>query len=389
MTDVALAFLTLASCLVVGLMMALLGNLKLSLARRPNQADTHVRNLLTYLNLALLPLVLLAGLLVDQWGVKALIITGSLILALAVFALSAGLTYQRTIVAVLAASFGAAALQAGTFVLMATGLLSEVAASYLIGLVFVGLGALLTPPLHDLLHHMLGHKRAMAILALFCLAPAFLAAMVTLPVPTGLHHLADLFLNARVLMAGVVFFVYAPLEAFVSVWVTTYLGNQGEETKQSRWLAMFWCSMLASRLLFAVILHLANWGDNYLGPFLILPALLSAVILGNMSGTPREERALTGLILLGFCLGPVFPMLLGILFKLRTEEAIMYEQSDLYGTAYALLFVFGSVGSMILSPLVQLSAARRSIQAALRIPLFIALVLTAATLMFALLASRR
>ncbi len=388
MPDVALTALTVSCALAAGGVMALLGSVKLALARRPEHGDARVRRLLTLLNVLLVPLVIVSGLAVDGWGVQACAIAGSVTLALAFLALSAGLTYERTLLAVLAAACGAALLHVATVVQIPRGLFgfSEVAASFQLGLLFFGLGALLIPPLVDLLLGAVGHRRTMALLAFLFLTPAFLAAVAPSEPAHGVAHVLDLTTNPRVLVAGVVFFFYAPLEAFVGVWVTTYLANVGEGPKQSRWLGWFWAAMLFSRLVFAVVLHVAELHDRYLPPFMILPALLAAVVLGNMAGTPRHEKALTGLIALGLFLGPVYPMLLGILFKIRQEELQLYNQPDLFGTAYALLFVFGSVGSLVLSPLVQLSARRQTIQAALRIPLFIALVLTAATLVFALLA---
>lgn len=386
MADVALTALTVSAALAVGMVMALLGHLKLALARRPDQADSRVRNLLFLLNFLLIPLILLAGLLVDSWGVQAMLITGSVLLALAFLALSARLNYTRTLIAVAVAALGAAALHVAAVVQLPRGLfgMSEVAASLQLGMVFVGLGALVMPPLFDLLDGLLGFRRTMAVLAFLFLLPAFLTLLPPaddIHQAQGLAGLGDLFTDAGVIVAGFVFFVYAPLEAFVSVWVTTYLDSLGQPERKSRWLAGFWVAMLGSRFLFAIVLHLSTFGDNYLASFLILPAAFSAVILGNMSATIRHHRAVWGLVLLGLCLGPVYPMLLGILLNMRSVTPVP-------GSAYALLFTFGSVGSLLLSPLVRLSAGRNTIQAALRIPLLIALVLTAATLMFALLAGR-
>jgi hypothetical protein len=388
MSDLAVTALTVTAALAVGMVMALLGNIKLTLARRPDQGDSRVRNLLSLLNLLLIPLIIVSGLLVDRWGVRPMLISGSVLLSLSILALGAGLSYERTLIAVFAAALGACALHVGTIVQLPLGLfgVSEVPASFQLGLVFVALGALIMPPLLDLLIDVIGFRKSMAVLALFFLTPAFLASFPRgqdFPTPvSGFEDLSAMILDPGILMAGLVFFVYAPLEAFVSVWTTTYLTNLGLADRQSRWLAYFWLAMIGSRFLFAVILHIATLGDAYMDWFLILPAVLSAVILGNMSGTTHHEKALVGLVLLGFFLGPLYPMLLGILFKTHVVN------HRLSGSAFALLYTFGSVGSLLLAPLVQLSASRRSLQAALRIPLFIALVLSASTLMFALLADR-
>jgi hypothetical protein len=388
MPNVAVTTMTVTAAVVVGMVLALFGNLKLVLARRPERADAEVRKLLSLLNLALVPLMLVSGLLVDAWGVRPVLIAGSMILALAFLGLSARPAYDRTLFAVLAAALGACGLHVATIVQLPRGLfgVSEVAASLQLGLLFVALGALLAPPLLDILLAAAGFRRGMAFLALVFLLPAFLAALPGSDefARPRVARLAEL-IDPRVLMAGLVFFVYAPLEAFVSVWTATYLGNIGQTERQSRWLACFWAAMLASRFAFAFILQVSWLGDEYLGWFLVLPAVLSAVVLGNMSGATRHQSALSGLILLGFFLGPLFPMLLAVLFKALT--GVDAEGNRVYGpegTAYGLLHAFGSVGSLLLSPLVHLSAGQRTIQAALRVPLLIALALAALTLMFAL-----
>src|SRR4051812_23024134 len=102
--------LAVSSALGVGMMLALLGNLKLALARRPDQTDRRVRLLLTLLNALLIPFLLLCGVLVDSWGPRPMLVTGSVILALALLALSAGLEYRQTLTSVLFATLGASAL---------------------------------------------------------------------------------------------------------------------------------------------------------------------------------------------------------------------------------------------------------------------------------------
>jgi hypothetical protein len=108
---------------------------------------------------------------------------------------------------------------------------------------------------------------------------------------------------------------------------------------------------------------------------LVLFALLAAVILGNMSGTARPRNARMGLLYLGFLLGPIFPTLVAMLFK---------QHPQAQGTAYGLMFAVGSLGSLLLAPVIGTSARRRNVQAALRIPMLLALLLTATALVFGL-----
>ena len=113
-------------------------------------------------------------------------------------------------------------------------------------------------------------------------------------------------------------------------------------------------------------------------------ALGVAIVLGNLAGTASAAAAWRGTLLLGFLLGPIFPTLVGILF-----ERLAFERPDQpairgFGTAYGTLFAVGSLGSLVLAPLIGARATRRSVQTALRIPMVIGIALWLAALVFAL-----
>jgi fucose permease len=135
---------------------------------------------------------------------------------------------------------------------------------------------------------------------------------------------------------------------------------------------------LVSRLGVGLLQHAGHLGDGW-GPWLlVVPALLAAVVLGNLAGTVNPANARLGLMLLGLFLGPIFPTLLGMVF--RTPG--LHEAQ---GTAYGVLFAGGSVGTLVLAPLIGAAVRRGAPQAALRVPMLLALVLTAAALLFSLL----
>jgi fucose permease len=171
------------------------------------------------------------------------------------------------------------------------------------------------------------------------------------------------------------------LEASISIWATTFLTELGQSERGATWtLSGFWCAFLGSRLLTALAAHtpyLAGW-EPWL---LVIPALLVAVLLGNLSGTASRAAAHWGLYLVGFLLGPIFPTLVGILFQ-RLEA----DHLERYGTAYGLVFAVGSLGSLVLAPVIAAVARRRNVQYALRLPMLLAIVVTLAALVFSLVA---
>ena len=154
----------------------------------------------------------------------------------------------------------------------------------------------------------------------------------------------ELLTNGDLWLIGLVFLFYAPLEASLSVWATTYLTDLGQESGGAAWgLSAFWGAFLASRLLAAVLLHAA--AASYLDVWMLI------VAGGLGGGRPRQpdrdgqqDGGAVSLVLLGFVLGPVFPSLVGLLFRIEPKPPT--------GTAYGLVFALGSVGSLVLAPLV-------------------------------------
>jgi hypothetical protein len=382
MNTQAVTALTISGCLAFGMVLALLGRFKLALADRPEQVTGRVDLLLSLLNALLIPMMFGAGLLVDTIRPDRTMVLGSVVLALAFLALSAGPAYLRCVLSVIAAAFGAAAVGVATVVLMPRGLFGdfETTASLQFGLVLVSLGALLTPPLIDVLLRCVGFGRSMAVVALLMLAPALLAwrawgALAESPPPIPL---SALFEDAGVWMAGLVFFCYAPLEGFLSVWTTALLTQLRQPERQVRWLAGFWSAVVVSRLAVALVEHAGYLGDAWSGWFLVGSAVLAAVVLGNLAGAVHARYVGSGLVLLGCCLGPIFPLLVGMLF--HRPAALQWQ-----GSAFGLLYACGSLGSLALAPLVASSARAQTLMRALQVPLALAGLLAAAVLLFVLL----
>jgi fucose permease len=373
---------TIGGALSFGMTLALLGRLKLAVARRVPAEDGAIRRWLLALNIAFIPLVLLSGVLTDTYGARSILVAGSAMLAVALVSLSLRPIYPHAFASILLAGFGASALGTASTVLMprAFFVTDDASAALNLGYVFIALGALLTPVLTDILLEKLELRRTLAVLALLALIPAFLGVFA------GSEHrqLAENPANPSALLgqssswiAALVLFFYAPLEAAISLWAFTLLAEREQEEREATGLlAGFWAAFVASRLLVALAHHmdfLTEWWDRVL---IVVPPLLAAVILGNLAGASQRGRPLTGLILLGLLLGPVLPTLLGSVFRAAPGEE---------GTAYGLVFAAGSLGSVLLAPFAKLRS-QPPLQAALRVPIFLALLVTATALVLGLMA---
>jgi fucose permease len=343
---------TVAGALVFGMILALLSDLKRALAIRLDLGQGRVSSLLVTLNLGLALAMVLTGVLVDRWSSRGVMITGSVLLALAVMSLGERPTYKRTMLALIGAGVGAAAICTATVTLMPWAFFrpDHLLASLQFGHACIALGALITPPLTTLLVGILGLRKTAALLAILCLVPAFLAALPGAREMNQFHRSPEwtgLLTMPTLWVAGLLALVYAPLEASVSTWVVHSQTDpeQRQPNPQAdqrvRWILFgFWGAFVASRLA-AVWMHevglLQEAWDSWL---LLLLTVLVLVALGNLASLTSRASAFVGVLALGFLLGPLFPALVGILFRQFKAE---------WGTTYGLLFASGSLGSLLMA----------------------------------------
>ncbi|HTU18962.1 MAG TPA: MFS transporter [Gemmataceae bacterium] len=372
---------TIGGALIFGMTLALLGRLKLALAQRVHLGEGQLRRLLLALNIALIPLVLLSGILLDIYGARLILVAGSAMLAVSLVGLSLRPTYPHAFASILLAGFGASALGTACTVLMPHAFYSaeETSASLNLGYVFIALGALLTPVLADILLAKIELRRTLAVFSLLALTPAFLGVL-----PSNEYwHIADHPGNLSTFLAeptgwlaALMLFFYAPLEAAISLWTFTLLAERDQDEREATGLLSgFWAAFIASRLLVALARHMDLLTEGWDTILIIVPPMLAAVLLGNLAGASPHARPRSGLILLGLLLGPVLPTLLGLVFR--------YVAPAEQGTAYGFAFAAGSLGSVLFAPLIDLRA-RPPLQTALRLPIFLAVLVMVLALVLGL-----
>lgn len=368
---------TMSGALVFGMTLALWGRLKEAAVRQRFSLPTQLQ----MLNLALPLLVLLSGVLLDIYGTRALLIAGSVLLAVALVSLSVRSTHPQALVSLLLAGLGASAVGTTATVLMPRTLFAahETTASLHLGYVFIALGALLTPLVADVLQEKIGSRRTLAVFALAALLPAFLAVLpseAAWPTLEPDGSASTPLTEAAMGLTALVLFFYAPLEAALSLWTFTLLAErQHDESEATSLLTGFWAAFLLSRLLIALAQHFDFLTEGWDRTLLVVPPLLTAVLLGNLAGASHRGRPQAGLILLGLLLGPLLPTLLAVLFR--------HVAPSRQGIAYGLVFAAGSLGSLVLAPLLT-PRTQSPLQTALRLPIFLALLVTAAALVMGL-----
>jgi len=381
---------TISGAFVFGMMLALVGSLKLALAKRLSIGEGRVGGLLSALHLAFVPTMPLAGLLIDRTDWRFVLVAGCVLTAFGLYLLTVRATYGAALASLLLIGIGAACVSAACVVLMPAFFdwdPKKTAAAVNIGMVFFALGSLVTPTLVDLLlrtYDLERFQRTLIFLAVLCLVPAAVTVVqwsVAGQIPSGSKSagLAAVLSDAKVWLAGLVFFLYGPLEFAVGTWATTYLIDHGySDRRAARLLSGFWLTFLAGRLLTAYLEDKNFIGEAAEAALIPLLGIAAAVTLGNLVSAPATKKTGVGLLVLGLILGPIFPTLVGMVLKLGHPP----------GTAYGMMFAIGSLGSLLLAPLIGLYARGRSVQLALRIPLMLALMMAAAAVVLGLLPNR-
>ena len=366
--------LTICGAFVFGIVLALIGSLKLTLMRKLELRETHVGALLSILNLSLLPMMLIAGILLDDFGARIVMIIGSLGTALGLYFAGLSKSLSQIAASILVVCAGSAFLSVGSVVLMELAFYPErVSASQNLGNVFFGLGALLTPPILETLLERVSYRRALTMLACVALVPGVMALLTAgdaFPYHHSAGHIADIVSSKVVLLTGVVLLIYLPLEWVLGAWAQTFLMGLGMGERSSVFtLSGFWLAFLASRFVTALLMASGWIAPGVADAWLILVLALGAgVVLGNMAGARNGKGASIGLIIAGVMLGPIFPTLVGILFYF-----IVPEQR---GVAYGAMFSIGSVGGLVLSPVMGIFASHRGMRSAWRVPIILALVIS-------------
>jgi fucose permease len=374
----SVAVVTCTAAFVFGMLVALLGSVKLKLAERLHIGEGRIGGLLGALSLALIPMMLVSGLLIDALGVRFVLIVGALLAAVAVFGLTLRRSYAAALACVLVLGAGSACLSTASVVLMPLAFFGQhgLPASVNLGYVFVALGALMMPTLADLLLRTLGFHKTLSLLALVCLIPAVSALIFwpsDLSAPAEKTDLWGVLGSMPILLAGVAFLFYAPLEFAVSTWGSTYLTvEQGYSEGRAAWImSFFWLAFLVGRVLVTLLFHSGRLEPERAPWAIFILAVAAAAMMGNLAGSGKPRSAAWGLIALGLALGPIFPTLVAVALRAAPNG---------HGTAYGAMFAVGSLGSAALAPLLGLLARGKSVMRALRLLAPLALLLVVAAL---------
>jgi len=335
---------TITSVFGLGVVMALLGSVKIRLVENLKIDDAQMGKMFSVFNFSNLIFVLVAGVLCDALGFKAVAIAGYIIGAIAVFMFGAAKNYS-------AALWGCFLLGVGGMFMNSVGntlivnpqiLFADEARSGNLGNVFFGVGAFIVPLLTAWLFRKTSYSTAINVVALIIFIPVIFALFGEFPeAPAGFSMGAAIALigQKQIILGALALMCYIALEVSMGGWITTYANSLGaDEAKSSRILSMFWIALMLGRLVTALYigskLNLAADGAW----FVLCLAVVAAVVIYLMVIAKTLSAGTTAIILTGLALAPCFPTIIGVTLS-RTEEALR-------GSGFGLIFAVGLIGGI-------------------------------------------
>jgi fucose permease len=349
--------------LVCGMGVALLGSVKVALARRLEMDEVKVGGLVSMFGFAMIPVMLIMGFLTDLLDKKLVVVAGALLIAASLVVLARTRRYWAALLAVLLLSAGWSGLVNVLNVLMQAAFGGNPTYAMNLGNFFFGLGAFLTPLAIAYLLRKAGFVAAVLVLAVVAVVPGVLACSVDFAALAGPAHpqakpdMGALLVDPIMWLTAIALLFYAPMEATMGAWTTTYLGEKGvSETVASTMLSGFWLAFMVSRLATALIVSacpLSASGTSFL--IIGLSVFCAVVWLGTVLSPSRGVACLMP-ILAGLAFGPTFPTIIGVLTG-HVHESVA-------GRAVGLFFMVGGVGWSVIPILIGAYARRASLQKA-------------------------
>ncbi len=359
----------------IGIVISILGAVKLPLTEKLGIDDAKFGSLISTMMFTSIIVVLLIGPLVDTLGHKPIAVAGFLIAGLSIFMLIFSTSYRGAVIASIGFGIGGMCVNTVGNTLLPIVLFGgqNQPAALNLGNVFFGVGAFLTPFFVGILLKRLGFSNTLSIVGAILLIPIIFALWTTSYPELPGYEIGSVFGllgTPVVLVASIVLFCYIALEVSMGGWITSYLTEVGfTASKASGILSGFWIALMIARLV------TSGFVTPEIGTTVIAVLALTAVItIMIMVKAKNKVTATLGVLVTGLVFGPVFPTVIGYTFS--------NISSDLYGSAFAIMFAVGLLGGTTIPKAVGNFSQGKTVQKSMVIPAATAGVLFVVSLLF-------
>lgn len=377
-----------AGLLACGMGVALLGSVKIALAQRLQIDEARVGGLVSMFGFAMIPVILAMGFLTDRFGPQLVTVIGAILMAVSLAVLARCTKYWSALLAVLLMSAGWSALVNVLNVLMLGAFGHSDVFAMNLGNTFFGLGAFLTPLVIAFLLKRAGFAPAVLVLACLPLASGLLAFCVDFSElaeqaetiraeaaagadQEGATDTADsgeeaagettepgigvLLVDPVMWLCALALLFYAPMEATMAAWATTYLGDKGmSEGTATGLLSVFWLAFMLSRLATALLVLASPLLAGAETQLIIAFSVLCVLVWTGAVISRGRAMAVAVVVGAGLAFGPTFPTIVGVLTG--------HVDPALSGRAVGLFFAVGGIGWSVIPMLIGAYARKTSVQ---------------------------
>ena len=371
-----------AGLFTFGVMTSFLGATLPELSTRLNFDLGRGGALFSFLYFPQIPMVFLAGPLIDRFGKKPILAGGFLLCAAALLGIAYAPSYAALGALLIALGLGGSSAMSASNTLIPDLYPENPSSALNLGGVFFGVGAIFFPWLVVLMTARVGLVFSMWVVTLLVAGVALVAFVQRFP-PAGAGEGFDwrearrLALSPAVIILAVALFLYSSLEISTSGWTRLFLQQDLHASPQTSKsiLTIFWVAMMVGRLTASQVVKFVR------GPNLLLGASIGAIgglLLVNTAHSMVVATA--GLILCGLTYAPVFPTIAG--------TASTYFPK-LFGTVFGIIMASGLCAGVILPPAIGYVAKTATVRTGLWLVVATAVLLIAVLAIFLVYERRR
>ena len=369
---------------IAGMCHALIGSVKVPLAKQLEIPESRVGQLISVFGFTLIPMAFAAGYFADTVGRNLVVEAGFVLVIVSVLVLATLKSYKMALVSILLLGTGWSALVNVLNALQGPAFLSRDDVSVVnlpfamnLGDFIFGMGAFIMPIVVTVMIKKAGLKTTFFSFAALIAVPLVLcfsidlneyvqefdslksevattassdAAVVTEAVEPKELGFGDLFSDSIVLLCCFAFFFHVPVEACMGAWATTLMMDRGTtESKATSLLSVFWLAFTVSRLIAALLLPAGSHELAIIG----FAVVLLVVVYGLIKSQKAESTNIL-VVTAGLILGPIFPILIAFL--------VGHVDVSLQGRAIGLFFCIGGIGWALIPFLVGRQADKNGLQ---------------------------
>jgi len=359
-----------AGLFTFGVMTSFLGATLPELSARSGFDLARSGTLFSFLYFPQVPMVFLAGPLIDRFGKKLVLAAGFLVSAAALVGMAYAPSYAVLGVLLVMLGLGGSSAMAAANTLIPDLYPQNPSSALNLGGIFFGVGAVFFPWLVVLMTHRLGLVATLWFIALLVGLVAFVALAQRFPAASmaggfDWDQAMSVAINPAVVMLAGVLFFYSALEISTAGWIRTFLEKDLAASARSSTviLTTFWIMMMLGRLIASqVVKHVR-------GPQLLLGCSVGAIAgLSLMALAPSVCVACAGIIVCGLCYAPVFPTTAG--------TASTYF-ARIFGTVFGMLMTPALLSGALIPPAIGYVAQHQSVRSGIWILAGIAVLLLA------------